>query len=134
MRLKLFISKHKVDSSTFARLLSSFLIVGTLSLCVAKESFAEEMINSPRSITLPTDPFSFQPGHGQEIANTYCIICHSADYIYMQSEHSQQKWQAIITKMQKVFGCPIPQDQILPLATYLFLQNSISPGPQTPSR
>ncbi len=131
MPLRRFTSKHEVDSSTFVRLLSSFLIVGTLSVCVEKESFAEEIINAPRGITLPTDPFSFHPGHGQEMANTYCIICHSADYIYMQPEHSQKKWQAIIAKMKQVFGCPIPQDQIAPLSTYLFQQNSVSPPSPT---
>lgn len=109
------------------RLLSSLLILGTLLVSFETVAFAEEMTNSPRSITLPTDPFSFQSGAGQEIANSYCVICHSADYIYMQPEHSQKKWQAIITKMKQVFGCPIPQDQIAPLSTYLFQQNSVSP-------
>ena len=92
--------------------------------------FSEEIATSQRSITLPTDPFSFQSGAGQEIANSYCVICHSADYIYMQPEHSQKKWQAIITKMKHVFGCPIPQDQIAPLSAYLFQQNSVSPPTQ----
>ncbi len=103
-----------------------FLIIGILLTSLAQPSFADETKSATRSISLPTDPFSFQSGKGQEIANTYCIICHSADYIYMQPEHSKKKWQAIITKMQRVFGCPIPQDQIPALSTYLFKQNSIS--------
>lgn len=95
---------------------------------------AEEITNSHRSITLPTDPFSFQSAAGQDIANSYCVICHSADYIYMQPEHSQKKWQAIITKMKHVLGCPIPQDKITPLSAYLFNQNQISPISRTPSQ
>ncbi len=96
--------------------------------------FAGEISKTYRSITFPTDPFSFQSGKGQEVANTYCLICHSADYIYMQPEHSEKKWKAIITKMKRVFGCPIPQDQIPALSTYLFQQNSVSKRPPTDSR
>ena len=94
-------------------------------------SLAEEPTNTTRSISLPPDPFSFQPGTGQEVANTYCVICHSADYIYTQPAHSKEKWAAIIHKMQQAFGCPIPPDQISTLATYLFQQNSLSPLPPT---
>ncbi len=116
------------------RISSFFLIIGILLVSIEAGVFAGEISSSNPSITFPTDPFSFQPGQGQEIANSYCVICHSADYIYMQPEHSQKKWQAIITKMKRIFGCPIPQDQIPTLATYLFQQNSISPLPSTDSR
>lgn len=107
-------------------LLFFFLIIGTHLTSLGPLSWAEGTINSARTVSLPTDPFSFQSGKGQEIANTYCTICHSADYVYTQPEHSEKKWQAIISKMKKVFGCPIPQDQIPALATYLFQQNSVS--------
>lgn len=111
-----------------------FLIFVILLTSLGSLSLAEENTTSTRSIFLPTDPFSFQPGKGQEVANTYCVICHSADYIYMQPEHSKDKWAAIIHKMKLVFGCPIPQDQIPALASYLFQQNSLSPFPPTGSQ
>jgi hypothetical protein len=68
----------------------------------------------------------FQPGPGQEVANTYCLMCHSADYIYTQPLHSQEKWQSLVIKMKQAFGCPIPDDQIPILAAYLIGQNSVS--------
>jgi hypothetical protein len=111
-----------------------FLITGILLTNLGSLSVAEESTTSTQSIVLPTDPFSFQPGKEQEVANGYCVICHSADYIYMQPEHSEKKWATIIHKMKRVFGCPIPQDQIPGLATYLFNQNSISPSPPTGSQ
>ena len=111
-----------------------FLIIGILLTSLGSPVFGEENTKSMRSIVLPTDPFSFQSGKGQEIANIYCVMCHSADYIYMQPGHTKQKWQAIIKKMQQAFGCPIPHDQIPTLATYLFHQNSISPVSQKLSR
>jgi hypothetical protein len=52
----------------------------------------------------------------------------------MQPEHSEEKWSAIIHKMQQVFGCPVPQDQIPALAAYLFQQNSLSPLQATSAR
>ena len=87
---------------------------------------ASEVAATTRSITFPTDPFSFQPGSGQEIASTYCVICHSADYIYTQPLHSQKTWTEIIKKMKLAFGCPIPDESIALLSEYLTHQNEIS--------
>ena len=109
------------------KLLSFFLILGILLVSVGSGLFAGEGSNPPRSITFPTDPFSFQSGQGQEIANSYCVICHSADYIYMQPPHSQGRWTEIIKKMKHTFGCPIPDDSIATLASYLTHQNEIQP-------
>jgi len=115
------------------KLLSFFLILGILLVSVGSGLFAGEDSNSQRSIILPTDPFSFQPGQGREIANSYCVICHSADYIYMQPPHSQGKWAEIIKKMKHAFGCPIPDDSIATLASYLTHQNEIQPTTLKPA-
>ena len=117
------------------RQLSCILVVAGIYLGnFASSALPEESPPISPSIVLPTDPFSFQPGNGQDIANTYCLICHSAEYIYMQPKHSTQKWHDIIQKMQKVFGCPIPQEQIPALASYLFQQNSVTPQAPTASQ
>jgi hypothetical protein len=91
------------------RLSSFFLIIGILLVFMETRILAGEEFNSNPSLTFPTDPFSFQPGSGQIVANAYCVICHSADYIYMQPPHSQGKWTEIIKKMKQTFGCPIPK-------------------------
>ena len=109
------------------RLSSVFLIIGMLLTSLGSPSLAEENTKSSKTIFLPTDPFSFQPGLGQEIASTYCVICHSADYIYMQPPHSKKKWTEIIKKMKLAFGCPIPDESITLLSEYLTHQNEISP-------
>jgi len=115
------------------RLSSFFLIIGILLVFMETRILAGEALNSNPSITFPTDPFSFQPGSGQEVANAYCVICHSADYIYMQPPHSQEKWTEIIKKMQQTFGCPIPDNSIATLATYLTNQNEIEPRALAPT-
>jgi hypothetical protein len=98
--------------------------VGALLLNSGPRSWGEEEENTHQTFSLPPDPLFFQPGAGQEIANTYCLICHSADYVYTQPLLSQEKWQSLIVKMKHAFGCPIPDDQISFLAAYLFGQNS----------
>jgi len=108
------------------------LIISIPLMRFVPEVLASEITTPNRSITFPTDPFSFQPGPGQEIANTYCVICHSADYIYTQPPHSQTTWTEIIKKMKLAFGCPIPEESIIHLAQYLTHQNEIAPPAASP--
>ena len=105
----------------------SLLIIGIFLVDLETSPLAARESSSTRSIVLPSDPFSFQSGSGQEVAISYCAICHSADYIYMQPPHSQGKWTEIIKKMQQKFGCPIPDNSIGTLAKYLINQNEIEP-------
>jgi mono/diheme cytochrome c family protein len=113
---------------------SSFflILIGILLMSFDSVIEASEVSTPTQSITFPTDPFSFQPGLGQEIASTYCVICHSADYIYMQPPHSQKKWTEIIKKMKIAFGCPIPDESITLLSEYLTHQNEVSPLVSSP--
>ena len=80
-------------------------------------------------LDLPPDPISFQAGPGSDIANSYCLICHSAEYVYMQPPHLRDQWMEIVNKMKTTFGCPIPDEQISRLVDYLISQNSIQPSP-----
>ncbi len=89
-------------------------------------TWSGEETSALHTFSLPQDPMFFQPGPGQEIASIYCLICHSADYIYTQPFHSQEKWQSLVLKMKHTFGCPIPDDQISRLTAYLFQQNSVT--------
>ncbi len=49
-----------------------------------------------------------------------CIACHSVDYIQMNSKFMDKAgWTASVNKMIKVFGAPIPESDVEPIATYL---------------
>ena len=111
------------------RLIYSFLIISNVWLALGASAWGNEVSQTVRTYAFPTDPFSYQPGPGQELANVYCIICHSAEYMYTQPPHSKKTWIEIVNKMKRAMGCPIPDDQIGSLATYLFQQNSTSPIP-----
>ncbi len=103
------------------------IIIGAVLIHSEPRSWGGEETSSIRTFEFPTDLYSFQPSEGQEIAQSYCLICHSADYIYMQPAHSEEKWTAIVHKMKRVFGCPIPNDHIPTLVGYLVIQNDVDP-------
>ncbi len=97
-------------------------------LLVGHQAGAQAM-DETATLSLPPDPISFEQAEGSSIASSYCLICHSAEYIYTQPPHAQEEWTAIIQKMKLTFGCPIPDEQIPLLAQYLFGQNSVQPAP-----
>jgi len=92
-----------------------------LSLTAISPAFAAD---DTVSIKLPPDLMQYRPGDGVELANAYCTMCHAADYVYMQPVENKDKWVAVITKMQKVFGCPVNDKDIDALAEYLAAQNA----------
>lgn len=110
--------------------LLSVLLPVTMIFC--GQSVAEDR-GEQSTLNLPPDPMSFQPAPGSQLANSYCLICHSAEYIYMQPPHHREQWTEIVQKMKKSFGCPIPDEQISQLVEYLLSQNSIQMSPSIPS-
>ncbi len=96
-----------------------------LFICLLPLATANPNSTPEKPIVLPSDPFSFQPGSGSAIASSFCGVCHSAEYIYMQPPHSEKTWTNIVKKMKSAFGCSIPDDQISPLVNYLVRQNDI---------
>lgn len=70
-------------------------------------------------VDLPASDESFPPGVGADIANSQCLICHSAGMILTQPPLKRDEWRAEITKMRTVYGAPILQEQVDGLAEYL---------------
>jgi cytochrome c5 len=98
----------------FSLPLATASVFGVASV-VAGPAFA-----APKTIKLPNETASYKPGTGVDIANAYCMTCHSADYVkYQPPGTTRATWTAEIKKMQHTFGAPIPDDQIAPLAEYL---------------
>lgn len=56
---------------------------------------------------------------GSKTFNMNCVICHSASYIQNQPNMSEKQWTAIVTKMQKTFGAPVPDSSINEIVQYL---------------
>jgi sulfite dehydrogenase (cytochrome) subunit B len=86
-----------------------------IGFAAAAGSFANTL-----RIDLPEETARLKPGPGADMANGHCLICHSAEYITTQPRDKPLAfWKAEVEKMKKVYGAPIPDDQIDSLAEYL---------------
>ncbi len=77
---------------------------------------------APANIELPEEVAAFKAGPGVEAARNNCLACHSADYITTQptgAKFGKEFWTAEVTKMIKVFGAPIVDDDAKAIIDYL---------------
>ena len=59
-------------------------------------------------------------GAGRELVAANCVPCHSVDYVGMNSPFLDRKgWEATVTKMIKVMGAKISQDDTAKIVDYL---------------
>lgn len=59
-------------------------------------------------------------GDGRALVEANCVMCHSLDYIPMNSVFLDRKgWEASVNKMIKVMGAPIPERDVPAVVDYL---------------
>jgi mono/diheme cytochrome c family protein len=85
----------------------------------AKSSNSSDARWDPVSVQLPASAVQFPAGEGAAIANSQCLICHSAGMVLTQPARTEQQWKETINKMRTAYGAPLPAEQVDPLATYL---------------
>ncbi len=74
----------------------------------------------PPAYTPPAESSRFIAAPGVDLAQRYCLICHSADYVSTQPPHmSAAFWQNEVTKMRNAYGASIPDDAAKAIADYL---------------
>jgi mono/diheme cytochrome c family protein len=77
---------------------------------------------APAKIELPEEIAALKPGPGVETAENNCLACHSADYVNTQptgAKFGREFWTAEVTKMIKVYGAPIADDDARKITDYL---------------
>jgi hypothetical protein len=62
------------------------------------------------TIELPAETATYKPGKNMELAQTFCLNCHSADYTSMQPPMQRKFWEATVKKMKEKYGAPLPPD------------------------
>jgi len=73
-------------------------------------------------------PVPLKPGPGMETTASTCNICHSLDYIRMNSVFlSPAGWKAEVAKMRAAFGAPIDDATAEAIQTYLAAQYATPP-------
>jgi sulfite dehydrogenase (cytochrome) subunit B len=71
-------------------------------------------------IEVPQDATRLRAAAGVDAASERCSTCHSADYVAIQPPGRPLAfWKAEVEKMKKVYGAPIPDAEIEPIAQYL---------------
>lgn len=87
-------------------------------------------------ITLPVEKVRLadSPLPGAALASALCYTCHSAEYVLYQPPTSPRTyWQATVTKMQKTFAAPIPDDAVAPIVDYLVKLYGVENPPPKPT-
>ena len=94
------------------------IAVAAFALLIAAPALAQE----------PTIELKKAPGLDK--VETNCAVCHSLDYIQMNSPFPNAAlWDAEVTKMIKVYGAPISDADAAVIADYLKQQlRQLSPG------
>ena len=66
---------------------------------------------------------ALKAGNGADLVAANCSMCHSLDYIQMNSPLFDRKgWEASVTKMIKVMGAPIREQDVPAIVDYLSAQ------------
>jgi mono/diheme cytochrome c family protein len=77
--------------------------------------------------TLPAfageDSVRLKDASGKELVAANCSMCHSLDYIQMNSPFLDRKgWEASVNKMMKAMGAPIAEADVQKIVDYLASQ------------
>ena len=89
-------------------LLAGFLVV-----------LAVQVTGADAPFMLPRETAKLKPGPGLELANSQCLLCHSADYMTTQPRLSAAQWRAVIVKMQTKYGALTANNNVEALVGYL---------------
>ncbi len=101
------------------------LIITVIAMLATASGYAQgQGVTNPdkssvHSITLPVTEVKLKPGPGSEKASTLCNICHSLEYITMQPALPKATWSAEVSKMIKVMGAPINEEDAKVITEYL---------------
>jgi len=91
------------------KLLCAAVLLGASSL------FAQ--VSKP--IEMPYVDYPIEKGDHDEVAQQYCLICHSFGYILNQGKKSRPYWTGTVSKMVNEFKAPIPKEDQQIIINYL---------------
>jgi sulfite dehydrogenase (cytochrome) subunit B len=77
---------------------------------------------------LADEPVLLKPGAGLDAVQTSCSICHTLNYIRMNSVFlTPEAWKAEVTKMRTALGAPIDDDTANTIVKYLSANYAAQP-------
>lgn len=76
------------------------------------------VLSSP--VLAQEEKIKLKEGPGKKLVEANCTICHSLDYILINSPFLDKKgWEASVNKMIQVMGAPINKDDVPQIIEYL---------------
>lgn len=77
---------------------------------------------------LAQEAVTLKPGPDLDVVTTTCSICHTLNYIKMNSVFlTPDAWKAEVTKMRKAYGAPIDDDTEASIVKYLAATYAVAP-------
>ncbi|MEI6534503.1 MAG: hypothetical protein WCN98_04105 [Verrucomicrobiaceae bacterium] len=70
-------------------------------------------------IELPAETATYKPGKGVELAQAFCVQCHSVEYTVIQPPMPMKFWEAEVKKMREKYFAPVPAEMDAKLVEYL---------------
>jgi hypothetical protein len=86
-----------------------------LSLITASTLFAQ----MDKPLEMPYVDYPMAKGDHDEVAQQYCLICHSWGYILNQGKKSRPYWKGTVQKMVNEFKAPIEKEDQQTIINYL---------------
>ena len=91
----------------------------SVALICAAACFAVAALTSGPAVAVEAD-VKLAPGRGVEVVLRNCMVCHSADYIPMNTPIGDRKqWETEVNKMINAFGAPVPKEDVEVIIQYL---------------
>ena len=76
--------------------------------------------SGPPAYAAPAETSRLADGPGLDKTQTYCLACHSADYVTTQPRGKPAAfWEGEVTKMRTAYGAQIPDDEAKTIVAYL---------------
>lgn len=72
-----------------------------------------------KPIEMPYVDYPIEKGDHDEVAQQYCLICHSFGYVLNQGQKSRPYWSGTVAKMVNEFKAPIPKEDQQIIINYL---------------
>ncbi len=86
---------------------------------------------SPFALAAEAD-IKLKAAPGVEVVQRNCMVCHSADYIPMNSPFGDRKaWETEVNKMINAFGAQVPKEDVEVILQYLVQNYGAAPAAQT---
>lgn len=89
--------------------------IALLAFFLSASSFAQVA----KPIEMPYVDYPMVKGDHDEVAQQYCLICHSFGYVLNQGKKSRPYWTGTVQKMVNEFKAPIGKEDQQIITNYL---------------